>query len=183
MLCLEGVSKQDLDNCLDYMYNGEVQIFQDDLDRFLNVAQRYKIKGLLHDGKKVKDETFDVGAEQIDQLYSIKEELVSNPQPMKRSPSNQPRIQNVVSINESSNSLEQMKTETEKYNEFMEDGHVKCTVCGKQSSEDVKRFRLRNMRKHVEIHMEGLSYSCPMCDKTFRSKNALSCHKYVYHKK
>ena len=39
MLCLEGVSKQDLDNCLDYMYNGEVQIYQDDLDQFLSIAQ------------------------------------------------------------------------------------------------------------------------------------------------
>ena len=31
LICLDGLSKQDLNNCLDYMYNGEVQIFQDDL--------------------------------------------------------------------------------------------------------------------------------------------------------
>ena len=32
-ICLEGVTKQDLENCLSYMYNGEVQIYQNDLDR------------------------------------------------------------------------------------------------------------------------------------------------------
>ena len=39
LLCLEGLSKQDLDNILKYMYNGEVNIYQEDLDRFLSVAQ------------------------------------------------------------------------------------------------------------------------------------------------
>ena len=33
------------------MYNGEVQIFQEDLDRFLNVAQRLKLEGLLTDSQ------------------------------------------------------------------------------------------------------------------------------------
>ena len=35
LLCLEGVSSNDVNNVMDYIYNGEVQIFQDDLDRFL----------------------------------------------------------------------------------------------------------------------------------------------------
>ena len=48
-LCLEGVNGQELGNLLDYMYNGEIQIYQKDLDRFLTVAQRFKIKGLIND--------------------------------------------------------------------------------------------------------------------------------------
>ena len=36
VLCLQGLTKQDLQNCLDYMYYGEVQILQQDLERFLN---------------------------------------------------------------------------------------------------------------------------------------------------
>ena len=39
LLCLEELSKQDITNVLDYMYNGEVQIFQQNLDRFLSKAQ------------------------------------------------------------------------------------------------------------------------------------------------
>ena len=47
MLCLDGISGQDLNNCLDYMYQGEVQIHQTDLEKFLNIAQRFKLNGLL----------------------------------------------------------------------------------------------------------------------------------------
>ena len=46
LLCLDGLSSKDLSNVLDYIYNGEVQIFQDDLDRFLAVAQKLKLEGL-----------------------------------------------------------------------------------------------------------------------------------------
>merc|ERR1719154_1049539 len=47
LLCLEGLSKQDIENVLDYMYHGEVHIFQEDLDRFLSIAQRLRLEGLL----------------------------------------------------------------------------------------------------------------------------------------
>ena len=43
LLCLSGISSDDLKNIMDYIYNGEVQIFQEDLDRFLSITQR-----LLH---------------------------------------------------------------------------------------------------------------------------------------
>ena len=49
LLCLEGITSADLDNIMDYVYNGEVKIFQEDLDRFLAVAQRFKLQGLLSD--------------------------------------------------------------------------------------------------------------------------------------
>ena len=55
LLCLEGVSSNDLNNVLDYIYNGETQIFQDNLDRFLDVAQRFKLEGLIAD-QTLKDE-------------------------------------------------------------------------------------------------------------------------------
>ena len=47
LLCLEGVSYAELENVLDYIYLGEVQINQDKMDRFLYVAQRFQLDGLL----------------------------------------------------------------------------------------------------------------------------------------
>ena len=47
LICLEGVSSPELRNILDYMYNGETNIFQENLDHFLFLAQRLKILGLL----------------------------------------------------------------------------------------------------------------------------------------
>ena len=49
MICLDGVSSSDLQNILDYVYNGEVSILQDQLDTFMKVGQRFKIEGLVGD--------------------------------------------------------------------------------------------------------------------------------------
>ena len=49
LLCLDGITAGDLSNILDYIYNGEIQIYQDNLDRFLTVAQKFRLEGLLGD--------------------------------------------------------------------------------------------------------------------------------------
>ena len=41
---------------MDYVYYGEVKIFQDDLDRFLVVAERFKLQGLLSDQESPEEE-------------------------------------------------------------------------------------------------------------------------------
>jgi len=55
-ICLEGVSSTDLNNILDYIYNGEVQIYEEHINRFLSVAQRFKIEGLLGEKKEEEKE-------------------------------------------------------------------------------------------------------------------------------
>ena len=54
-----------------------------------------------------------------------------------------------------------------------QDGTATCKVCGKTFG-GAKRNANMSARRHVEIHMEGLSYSCSQCGKTFRSKNSLT---------
>ena len=47
LICLEGISARELQDILDYMYNGEANIYQEGLENFLLIAQRFKIMGLL----------------------------------------------------------------------------------------------------------------------------------------
>merc|ERR1739838_1282039 len=49
ILCLEHISHEELNNMLDYVYKGEVNIEQDQLDRFLTIAQRFQLEGLVSD--------------------------------------------------------------------------------------------------------------------------------------
>ena len=46
MLCLQGINSNEMNNVLNYIYNGEVEVSQDNLDRFLELAQRFKLEGL-----------------------------------------------------------------------------------------------------------------------------------------
>ena len=122
VLCLEGVSKNDLNKCIDYMYYGEVQIYQNDLDRFLNAAQRFKIKGLLTDnidnetseGKTIIDHT---NTDTIDDKLYFKDNDLINSNLEKMLP-RQNKI--VAQVNESSYD---MKSETEKYIERLDNGN------------------------------------------------------------
>jgi len=45
---LKGVTYSDLTSILDFIYNGEVNVSQEDLNSFLSVAEEFQIKGLTH---------------------------------------------------------------------------------------------------------------------------------------
>ena len=57
-IILAGVESKELEYILDYIYDGEVQLFQHDLDKFLDIAEKLKIKGLSgnQDENNVKSE-------------------------------------------------------------------------------------------------------------------------------
>ena len=61
LIFLSGVSSTDLRMLLDYMYQGEAQIYQDDLSEFLEVADKLKINGLMG----VKQETQEVSKNNV----------------------------------------------------------------------------------------------------------------------
>ena len=59
LICLEGLNQSDLNNVLDYIYHGELQIYQHDLDRFLGIADRLKLEGLIG-AEQEKEENVDI---------------------------------------------------------------------------------------------------------------------------
>ena len=50
LLCLDGINFSELINVLDYIYNGELQIKQEDVQRFLQIAKKLQLEGLLNSG-------------------------------------------------------------------------------------------------------------------------------------
>ena len=53
--------------------------------------------------------------------------------------------------------------------------NYECKSCGKTARKS------SDMRRHVEVHIEGLSFECQTCSSTFRSRNALKYHKSSMH--
>ena len=47
LIYLSGVDSTSLEFLMDYIYQGEVQIFQDKLDAFFDVAYKLKVSGLI----------------------------------------------------------------------------------------------------------------------------------------
>ena len=51
-----------------------------------------------------------------------------------------------------------------------QEGLWKCKVCGKS------RTNKQHIKKHVEIHIEGMSHICHICSKTFGTRPSLNIH-------
>ena len=174
LLCLDGVSSGELQFILDYIYQGEVQIYQEQLDRFLEVAQRLKLDGLTgndDDQESKMNETFEEAVVDVDNETEIfkKENVIRKPRKL-----SQPVV---VAKNSSVTNTEEIDQKIHEYVIRGENGVYSCGYCGKVGDK-----KIDHMRNHIETHMEGLSFSCQSCDKTFRSRESLRKHKYIYHR-
>ena len=167
---LSRINSTNLGFILDYIYQGEVQIFQEQLDAFLDVAQKLKVSGLIStdniEGESKK--AFQVLDEHkfIEETEHINEETRGETY---NSGKNKARY--------NLDSPTDLKVKS-KVNELLtkNNGQFTCTACRKSGKDGT------NMKRHVETHIDGVSYDCNICDKTFRSKNSLGCHMSIFHK-
>ena len=168
LLCLNGVKSNDLHNILDYIYNGEIQIFQDDLDSFLATAKRFQLEG-LNQGKEGDEEMTHVKNENIEDGLMP---LVSNSENDSKSEKKERTI-SFQSFN-----FENIAELDKKIEEFITrqlDGTYQCTTCGKISKAK------KDIKEHVEVHFDGLSFPCRYCDKSLRSRASLRVHISTLH--
>jgi len=144
-LCLDGVSSSDLNNILDYIYNGEVQIYQEHLDRFLTVAERFKLKG-LNGGEKEELEESNIPSSDYAPSTIDKIEKVILEQPKTLIPLN-----NQMEPIDTSEIDQKLFENMEKNSE---DGTYSCKICRTTNPNKTR------MKFHVETHMEGLTFPC-----------------------
>ena len=178
MLCLTGLSSEDLDNVLDYIYLGEVQIFQRDIDKFLDIAQKLRLQGLLTSKKATDEKNFDNLPKQSmetesklepEQTLALEEsnEVIND--------WNSGAAEKYASMK--STSVDELEKKIAEYLGKNENGEYICNLCGKVGGRNAS-----NMKKHIEIHMDGISFSCTICGKQLKSRNLLSNHKSRFHK-
>ena len=168
-MCLENISHDEINNMLDYVYKGEVNIEQDHLDRFLTIAQRFQLEGLISD---------ESGELEAEDPHSIDLKYTNKIHPETENVDNVKKISQIGSREHIKISSEEFQTVEEldekiKENLSRVDGTKKwqCIICNQVSRD------LTAAKEHVEVHFEGLSFSCQDCDKTFRSRNTLMSHK------
>ena len=185
-LCLEAISSEEIGHILDYIYNGEVKIYQEGLDRFLQIAQRFQLQGLIgeesHSKKDdIKDQAVDFNNQipSWDNAQSNIENNLAAEIPRRKVQLNTKVERSVIPLlgNEITTNLEELDNKIWEYIEKDPAGFWKCTVCGKMDK------KTTNIKEHVEIHVEGLTFPCKYCEKSFRSRNILRVHYYQKHRK
>ena len=168
LICLEGISTKELQDILDYMYNGETKIFQEGLENFLSIAQRFKIMGLLQNEENNdtaeyqsnQEDTLSSGValqsktEKLTEGFKIEERssyvpVFENENRTTKKDTNRAISLNVDDVNDVNQKVDELI-------ETLSDGSLKCTQCGKLASKgNLKQVSRRNMRNHVETHLAG----------------------------
>ena len=185
MIYMRGIRAKDLVSIVDYIYHGEANIYQEDLDKFLNIAEELQLKGLaganyeIEKTKQPKPQT---------KCFPVQEQILWQPtmheeRDTKFMDTFEDNLIPVVPLNITIN--EELKTRLDSMMEKSQNEEFKwiCTVCGKAVKGTKRRNARKDMRQHIETHIEGLSYPCSICGKESRTSNSYRAHMSINHKK
>ena len=178
LIYLTGISSRNLQFVMDYIYQGEVKIYQNELDDFLCSAQRLKICGLIGEEEENKPANLPPAA-------PIKEDGYQ-PSPVKTLVE-EPREEKSFTIATTGAAGGSVKKRLDRVASNQEGGEVAelierngelwgCKSCGKTAKTK------GNIELHAETHVEGLSFPCKFCDQTFRSRSKLNWHRNRTHR-
>ena len=184
---LKGMKSEELVAMLDFLYYGEANVYQENLDSFLAIAEEFQLKGLTGklDEEEVKEENQRAYIRPIQKPYKPKETDFNGALPSKeRACDIWNQSDNVVAIPKHlSGDLkeldEKVSSMMKKSENLLPNGQRKahiCTVCGKEGHGN-------DIKKHIESnHLEGVSIPCNLCEKTFRSRRSHQSHMMQYHR-
>ena len=161
LLCLENVKSVEINDILDYIYHGEVKIFEHDIERFLAIAQRFQLDGLIGN---------DEAGENQQQYESFNSEELKKDDTFKDLKCDNNFLQNIQERKLASdkiivgtlNSVEELDQQIMKNLGKDENGKPCCKICGKIAAKPC------HLREHIEIHFEGLSFPCSQCNYSAR---------------
>ena len=187
LIYMRGVNLDDLTAIVDFLYYGEANVYQENLDNFLVIAGELQIKGL--EGSKDQ-----YGSNEEEELKPMEKQKVSHMEAISRTQqidnettddtktgSNALALPKTPLLAANLQELDETVKEMMKTSENMvQVGNRKrrakiCKVCGKEGY-------VTDITRHIETHhLEGLSVPCNFCDKMIRSRNALRAHMIKEH--
>ena len=177
---MRGMKSEDMVAILDFLYYGEANILQENLDSFLAIADELQVKGLM--GTKNEGMVKEEDQKQVpkESEPKFKGPIVAKPENLRQISNNDYKkivtlpgqlIGNLPDLEEI---VKSMMEKSQNPDNGQQKG-LMCKVCGKEDNST-------NIKKHIEAnHLEGVSIPCGVCEKAFRSRRALVMHKSQNH--
>ena len=164
LIYMRGVEFQHLSALVDFLYLGEANVLQDNIDSFLAIATELKLKGFSGDVEHQEVET-DVQPKRVKK--EVKHEKIIS------SPTNQNQIEDVDEKTVGLSSYDHVDADMDHLGEQIgsmiattdksdpKSGRlVACKVCGKEGAR-------AHVVPHIESnHLAGVSHTCDKCGKT-----------------
>ena len=194
LIYLKGFQSSDFASILDFLYFGEANVYEEDLDSFLAIAEEIQLKGLTGQTSSDLGESLDQPKESevIKSKESPTESIKPNSHmiPYKTDlektskASSIPNPSTGTNLHELDEKVKSMMARGQKMipDGKRPDGTIKqaisriCNVCGKEGL-------FKNIKQHIEAnHLEGISILCDSCDIVLSSRASLANHKSRFHK-
>ena len=182
LLCLEGIRGQELQYILDYIYQGEVLLNQEELDRFVTVASRLKLEGLIVTEDDAKEKEPEIPLEiQSNFVKKTPSSSIKVKDTMKqksvKSEQNFPIAKNLLLPNDSMQNFQNILNFSQVDQKINENFYMNpnssftCCLCG------LTKKRLSDIQTHVELHLRQQDLlPCQSCGNTFKTRSLLSKH-------
>ena len=174
---------------VDFLYFGEANVNQENLDVFLSLVEELRLKGLTESRAEPNAEVLKTNASEQERYVEIRNRVdrtISNvPTPSKEYKNIHETLAEhsstaLVSLeaHQLDEQIKSMMTRTEKK---MTSGNTSkaafaCNQCGKEG-------QWQNIRTHIEANhiANNISHSCDICGKVSRSRDGLRKHKTKEH--
>ena len=184
LIYMRGTKSEDLLAIVDFLYHGEANVFQENLDSFLAIAEELQLKGLM--GKTDENvEDYKEDEKSLPPTFSPVNVNIPNTAVQRQAPN-----RNIHDLGENrtlaipGNNSGDFEELDEKIKSMMEKSQNKissgcefaqmCKVCGKEGYSSA-------IKDHIEVnHLEGIVIPCKLCDKTFKYRNGLRKHKRLH---
>ena len=205
LIYMKGVKFSDLEAVLSFVYNGEVNVDEADLNSFLAVAKELEVKGLTEGSSNYEPQPTVLHSPtqsaapvslqtplKTEQDGSASENRNANGAVLaKRESESSPQLVNTLQapgeevdqyagyedFSQERGEKFDLSNHIEKISEGTNLGQFKCNICGYVSSQKY------NLQRHLEnVHFPGMvEYSCDQCERKFNSKSKYYKHRSLYH--
>ena len=188
LIYMKGMRFDDLTAIVDFLYYGEANVYQENLDSFLAIAGELQLKG-LEDSATQDGSRYDKQPKPMEKYKTNQEEIPKTPQTANETTYDSKKTgNNVLALPKTSvlSASLQKLDETVKAMMGQSENIIRvgkeqrsaklCKVCGKEG-------QTTDIMRHIEYcHLEGVLIPCSLCDKRCRSRNALRQHMKINHK-
>jgi len=168
LVYLKGIRSDNLDPIIDFIYNGEVFITQEQMKVFIETGKELQVKGLEGELTGITENTTE------NSIYHKEEvQRYDNHEDKKTvTDTDDNDYGHVTEIGEGNLQLRANDELDQKITNMIEkyEGVWTCKICGKTAT------KKQHIQSHAEIHIEGMSFPCNICSKTFTNRMGLSSH-------
>ena len=177
LLYMRGLRSEDLMAIVDFLYHGEANVCQENLDSFLALAEELELKGLSGNSEREPEmATVQTKGANLRQENSPKSEAAHSESNEEAPPPKSPNNTTVALTSDKisvdldldlDDQIKSMMTKSDIRSSNGQGNLATCNICGKQGPSNA-------MPRHIEAnHIIGVSHACDLCGKVSRSRNVL----------